>query len=111
MATQVEIFNLRNNENLKSRAASALAKAAEDIRNEALATTNHAERFSWAQGILLTDNGPEKEATRVMWLLLQNTDVASGYTVNPDGSTVTDNDIQFAINGLVDILAGIDIAV
>lgn len=111
MATLVEIYNLRDNENLKNRTASALAKAAEDIRNEALATNNHAERFTWAKGILLTADGPEVEATRSMWLLLQNATVADGYVAMSDGSIVTDNDVQFAVNGLIGILAGVDIAV
>jgi len=110
-ATLLEQYSLISNTSLRNRVAAALAKAAEDVRNEALATPNHTERFAWASAILLTQNGPETEARRAMWLVVQNPTVADGYTAQPDGSTVTDNDIQFVVNGLVNILSGADTSV
>ena len=103
MATLTELYALKNSSSLRNRVAVALAAAAEDVRNEALATANHAERFTWATQVVLgSDRGPEHEARRLMWMVLQNA------TVQTSGEASTDNDIQFVVNGLVSFAAGVD---
>ena len=109
MATLNEITDLRSNSHLLNRAAAALAKAAEDVRNEAAAVTNHAERFAWASLVLLTVGGPESEAKRAIWLVLQNVTIQDEYTTDPaTGGATTDSDVQFVVNGLVNVLSGAD---
>lgn len=103
MATLTEIYNLKNSSSLRNRVVVALAAAAEDVRNEAAATTHHAERFTWATDVVLaSSNGPETEAKRLMWMFLQNA------TIQSVGEAATDSDIQFTVNGLVNFAAGVD---
>ena len=103
MATLNEIYTLKNSSTLRNRVAVALAKAAEDVRNEAAATANHGARFEWATSVVLaSENGPEGEARRLMWMVLQNA------TIQASGEASTDNDIQFVVSGLVDFAAGVD---
>jgi len=110
MATLLETYNLRDNPNLKTRAASAFAAAAQDIMNELSTVTGHTERFAWASTILLSPggNGPDNEVDRAIHLILRNATVADGYVADTSGSTVNDGDIQFTINGLINVLAGVD---
>jgi len=95
-------YGLAHSGTMKARVASAIAKAAEDVRNESDSTTHHAERFTWATGILTSPTGPDIEADRAMWLVVQNA------TVQASGEETTDNDLQFTVNGLVNFLAGVD---
>jgi hypothetical protein len=111
MATLNDTFSLRNNSHLLNRVAAALAKAAEAVRNEAAATPNHAQRFTWAIDVLL-GSGPEAEASRAIWLVIQNTAIADNYVAAPDtGGVTSDGDVEFVVNSLVNILAGVDEAV
>ena len=103
MATLNEIYTLKNSSSLRNRVAVALAAAAEDVRNEAAATASHAERFAWATDVVLaSENGPESEARRLMWMFLQNA------TIQTAGEAATDNDVLFVVNGLVNFAAGVD---
>ena len=109
MATLNEIYNLRNNPHLLARIAAALANAADNVRNESAATGNHSARFTWAANVLLTIGGAETEAKRAVWLIIQNATIQDQYAANPQtGGTVTDNDLQFVVNGMVGILSGVD---
>lgn len=110
MATLAEIQGLSHNGNLIKRLEAAIANAADDVRSEAAATANHAARFNWANNVLGNATGPENQARAIIWLVLQNATVVDGYAGDPSGSTVTDNDIQFVVNGLVDFMAGADTA-
>ncbi len=108
MATLNEINTLSQNSHLINRISAGLAKAAEDVRNEDPATANHTERFDWASGVLLVKDGPYNEAVRSIWLVLQNTIVVDGYNDSPvDGGPVTDNNVQFVVNGIINFLAGV----
>lgn len=72
-----------------------------------VAVEHHPARFAWASEVLLVTNGPRSEAKRAFWLVIQNETIADGYTGNPTtGGATTDNDVQFVVNGLVNILAG-----
>lgn len=73
-----------------------------------VAVEHHPARFTWASNVLLATNGPRSEARRAIWLVLQNATIADGYTGAPTGGSVTDNDVQFVVNSLVNILAGVE---
>ena len=105
MTTLNDLDALKNSSSLRNRVAVALAAAAEAVRNEAAATANHAARFAWATGTVLgNERGPESEARRLMWMVLQNA------TIQAAGEASTDNDVQFVVNGLVNFAAGVDTA-
>lgn len=71
-----------------------------------VAVNNHPVRYTWSAQTLLSQNGPEIEAKRAAWLVVQNDTISTQYTSSPlTGGTVTDNDIQFVVNGLINILA------
>ncbi len=108
MATYNEINKLSKNQHLLDRVSSALAKAADDIRNEVTDVASHAERFTWASNVLLVKDGPRNEAIRSIWLVLQNVDISDGYDTDPlNGGIVTDNDVQFVVNSIINFLAGV----
>jgi len=98
-------YDLTRSVSLRERIAAAIADAAEDVRNEGAVTANHAERFVWAVSVLSSNTAPIAEADRAIWIVLQNA------TVNAAGEAVTDNDLQFTVNGLVNFLAGVDTSV
>lgn len=89
-------FTLKNSTNLQQRCAAALVIAAEAIRNESEGTSNHTNRLNWSKRMLNSDMGPELEAKKQLWLIIQNA------TIKSSGEASTDNDIQFVINGLID---------
>lgn len=75
--------------------------------NGQVAVEHHPARFTWASDVLLTTGGAINEAIRALWLVVQNATISDQYTANPTtGGTTTDNDVQFVINSLVNILAG-----
>ncbi len=109
MATLTEVYNLRDNSHLLNRVAAAIAKAANAIVNESDATANHTERAAWGRGVLTSPAGPIDEAAKTVWIVLQNTTIQDQYTSDPvSGGTVTDGDIEFVVNGLIDFVAGVD---
>ncbi len=74
-----------------------------------IAVEHHPARFVWASNVLLTVNGSINEALRAHQLVVQNTIIADGYIANwDDGGPVIDGDVQFVVNGLVNILAGVE---
>lgn len=98
MATYLEIFDLRSNSALRNRIAVACVVAAEAIRNESGATTNHANRMIWAKAVFAN---PESEAVRMlMALLAQNKDATVGQITG-----VTDANLQTGVNAAVDVFA------
>jgi hypothetical protein len=98
-----EVWNLISGGKLITVATVACAKAAEDIRNEAATTLNHANRLAWA------GNDPHGNAKAMLWALAMNATVQSrfeaDYTVNPVKEATLDNDVQFVVNGLIDKFA------
>ena len=82
---------------MKMRVAAAIANAAEDIENENPGTPNHEARLAWAVEILGGD--AMIEADKIMWRVALNPTIAAAGEEN-----ATDNDIQFVVNSLLDIL-------
>ena len=90
---------------MKMRVAAAIANAAEDIENEDSATPNHEARLAWAESMLAggvwnADTATADEADKIMWRVGLNPTIAAA------GEDATDNDIQFVVNSLLDMLIG-----
>ena len=67
MATYIELFNLRDDSDLRNKTAVAVVVAAEQVRLEADTTPNHANRLLWSKAVF---ENPIEEATRMLWVLL-----------------------------------------
>ena len=96
--TLVDNFNLRASDSLRNRIVAACWIAAEGIRNEDAATENHANRLAWARRVF-ADPGDGPDLLKVFRAVLMNS------TIRAAGEAATDNDIQSAVNGLVDLFA------
>ena len=69
--------------------------AAQAILDEPANTTNHAQRLKWANWA----NTHSGEAfVGFLWPIAQDTAITSAVEAKPDGSTVTDADIQRVVN-------------
>jgi hypothetical protein len=96
MATYAQIAALRRNTTLKDKVSVAVAVAAQDVRNEAENTPNHRARRRWAD---MASVNPEAIAEQMMWAVLGNP------TIQTNGEESPDSDVQFVVNGLVDVFA------
>ena len=97
MATLLDVYNLRYmSAYMKPRVIVAIAKAAQDILNEDPGTTNHANRVILANNSL---RDTAIEAERLMWGVVGNT------TIQTNGDSSSDQEIQNAVNGLIDTFA------
>lgn len=94
----IEVFNLRASDVLRNRVTAACWKAAEDIRNEETSQANHAARLQWAR-MAFEDDGNGVFTLKVFRAVLQNA------TVQVRGEEATDDDIQWCVNGLIDLFA------
>ena len=97
MATYQELHELTHNAALLARVMTAVAVAAETIRSEDPATTNHVERVRWAQQALRNVDGT---ARGLMWIVMaQNRQ----FTVAQiEGAS--DAALQAAVNGAIQLL-------
>lgn len=98
MATYTELYNLMVNSDLANKVLSACVIAAEAIRNEAPATSNHANRLKWAKNVLRNPEGIRTPMLRA--ILGQNAAVTQANILN-----ATDNTIQTNVNAAVDLFA------
>ena len=98
MATYTELRNLFNNSELKNRVSVACIVAAETIRGEDTATTNHANRLLWAKQAFKNPNGVSSEM--LMALLAANKDAEVAAI---EGAT--DAVIQTKVDAAVDLFA------
>lgn len=74
-----------------------------------VAVEHHPARFTWACSVLLVETGPRTEAKRAIWLVVQDNTVVDGYISDfALGSGITDNDVQVAVNAIINILAGVE---
>ena len=106
MATLLEQANVALSAGvMRPRVAAAIANAAEDIENEDPATPNHEARLAWAESMLAggvwnADPATADETDKIMWRVGLNPTIAAA------GENATDNDIQFVVNSLLDMLIG-----
>ena len=97
MATLQEVYNLRYEATgLRSRVTAAIAKAAQDVLNEDPGTTNHAERVVWANEALADTI---TWTQRMMWAVVGNA------TIQTNGESSSDVEVQNAVNGSIDTFA------
>jgi hypothetical protein len=98
---------LSKNGAFKLRVQQAIAKAAIAIQAEDPGTTNHDNRIAWANNIN-TRHSLERQEERFMWRVVANSTISSSYAANEDQNDVSDNDIEFVVNGLIDTYANLD---
>jgi hypothetical protein len=82
--------------NLRERAESAVMNDVANITNEDPGTPDHANRMAWAQWAN-TNSGVA--TTYFMWPLGMNASIQASVDADPTGLSVTDNDIQFVVDG------------
>ena len=98
-------YNLRNNEVFLRRVASAIAKAATDVRAEDPQTQNHANRITWANRLTSTPQIQE-EAQKMIISIAANASISGAFEGSEDNpASIPDGDIQFVVNSLVDTYA------
>ena len=84
---------------LRKQIAVALHKAAQDVINESTETANHGNRLVWARKVTQGDSAPIVEAERWVWSVLENA------TIQAAPTEAADNDVQFVVNALVNVMA------
>jgi hypothetical protein len=98
MATYAELFELRNNSDLRNRVAVACIVESEAIRTEPATTSNHNNRMAWAKAVF---ENPDREADRMMWAILaQNKSATPAQITGAPDATV-----QTAVHNAVDVFA------
>lgn len=99
MATYPELFGLQSSGDLRNRVAVAIIVAADAIRSESGATTNHANRLVWAEQAF---SDPVAKSEQVLWAVLAaNKDATVSNIEN-----ATDAALQANVDAVVDVLAG-----
>lgn len=93
MSLYSDIYALRYGGVITDRVVVAIANAATNVLNEAVATANHTNRVVWAKSAL---NDAPAMAEKMMWAVCANASLQSS------GNAALDSDIQFVINSLVD---------
>jgi hypothetical protein len=84
------------------RVTVAVGKAAVDVRAEDPATQNHEARMRWAtQALQQTD----QMAFTMRWGVVSNATIAAAIQANPANPAISDGDLQFVVNSLVDTFA------
>lgn len=86
---------------LRKQVAVACHQAAVNVINEDPGTANHANRLRWANKTTASNAGPVNASERWIWKVLENASIQA----NP--TTSTDNDVQFVVNGIVDVMANV----
>ena len=96
MATYAELLSASEDTTLKNKVRVALTIAAEAIRTEAAATTNHAARLAWAKTVSL--NPAQYVDPMLRAVLAQNTGATLASILS-----ATDATVQSAVNAAVDV--------
>lgn len=94
MPSYLEQHDIWAGEDLRKRLIIAVCKAASDISNEDPATANHADRVTWAKGVFAD---PYLKSIAMSGAVMQNAVIQTG--------TYTDSDLQFVVNGLVNLFS------
>jgi len=98
VATYLELYALRNNQQLLEKVSVAIVKACQTIRGEAASVTNHANRLKWAKEALAD---PAGMAQRMIWVLL----AANSALTTTQIQNATDAGIQNEVDATVDLMA------
>jgi len=100
MATLLDTYNLATGTDgsiLLAKCTAAVAKTAQAILSEPPQTQNHSNRLRWAKAALVD---PSSEAKRMLWAVLGNP------TVQANGASTPDSDLEWVVGQLVNIFAG-----
>ncbi len=99
MATYLELYNLAQDGNLRSKCAVAVLVAVDTIRGEDAQTVNHANRLAWAREAL---KDPVGEGARLLGVaLVQNKTLTTAQI-----QAATDAGLQSAIDSAINLVAG-----
>lgn len=79
----------------------ACLTAAKDIIAESAGTSNHANRMVWANAVMSANDPAVKERVRQIIRF----GAATNATMQANPSALTDNDIQFIVNGSINTFA------
>ena len=86
---------------IQQQAEVAVMHCVQDINNEAEGAPNHANRARWASWA----NGNSSMAVMpFLWPVAMNPAVQNAVAVDPTGGTVLDSDVQFIVNGALDVV-------
>lgn len=96
--TEYDLFADTTND-LHKKVARAITKAVTDVLAEDAGTQFHAGRVQWAQSIRDNPNLASTQAHQIILRVLENSTVAAA------GNTAVDSDVQFVVNGLVNVMA------
>lgn len=96
------IYNAAETDPIFLRFQAACLIAARDVRAESDNTLNHANRLSWAVGMLTSDLGWVR--ARVYEHIRYA--ISSNGAFQTAGVDIIDGDIQFIVNSQIDLLAG-----
>jgi len=96
----IDVYHaLKADSAVKQRFVGAVVTAASQVLTEDEATVNHANRLIWANDV---HTNPESVANQMWPSALTNATVLAGVA---EGSEVTDNDLQWVCNSLIDTFA------
>lgn len=98
MATYAELLTASGDTGLINKLRVAVVIAAEKVRTEAPATTNHANRLLWAKAVYAN---PATEGQRMMWAVLAQNQAATLAAI----TGATDSAVQTAVDAAVDVFA------
>lgn len=95
MATYIELYNLRNNSELRNRVTVACTVVAEAIRVEVGTTENHANRLIWSKAVF---ENPERESERMYWALLASCTALTVAQITGATDAVIQTKVDAAVN-------------
>jgi hypothetical protein len=98
MATNLELYNLLNDGQLKNRVRIACVKAANTILNEDGSVPNHANRMIWAKNVFVNT---DPEARRMLMVIL----AASHEMPATNIRNASDESIQEIVDSFVDFFS------
>jgi hypothetical protein len=98
MASYLELLDASNDDTLNQRMRVAVVIAAELVRTESTATTNHTARAAWAKTVYAD---PTAVAHKMIYAVLAQNAAAPLATI----LAATDASIQTAVNAAIDALA------
>ena len=108
MATTTEAMVIANNSTWKSRIKFAMQKGAVAVMAEAGTVNGHAKRAAYAEVVLSGDASIYEYSVGVV----TNATILSSLNIstNPDGSNITDGDVEFTVNSMWDAFSGVTAA-
>lgn len=98
MATYAELLTASENPTLRNKVRVAVVVAAETVRTEAGAVTNHANRLLWAKAVFVDPNGT---TDRMLWAILAQNRTATFAQIVGASDTL----VQSGVDAAVDVFA------